>query len=502
MSAPTLPQDKFAVGPAFGWGEALSFDDVLIVPAYSEVLPAEVDTATRITTDIRLNVPIVSAAMDTVTEAEMAIAMAREGGIGIVHKNMPPDEQARHVWKVKKYEAGMIVNPVTIEPDRLVGEALALMEQHDVSGVPVTTGPERRLVGILTHRDLRFERDTTRKVSELMTRQVVSVPPAVTLDEAKRLLHEHRIEKLPVVNDRGELIGLITSKDIDKARRYPAAAKDAKGRLLVGAAIGVGRDRDERAARLVEAGVDVVVVDTAHGDSRNVVESVRWLRKAYADLQIVAGNVATAEAVERLVAAGANGVKVGIGPGSICTTRIVAGIGVPQLSAVLDCARAARRHGVPIIADGGVRYSGDVVKALAAGADCVMVGSLFAGTDEAPGETFLYQGRPYKMYRGMGSIAAMKSGSRDRYGQEAVAEEQKLVPEGIEGRVAYRGPLGKNIHQLVGGLRSGMGYTGSANLAELREKSKFVRITSAGWRESHVHDVVITKEAPNYRSES
>ena len=476
--------------------EGLTFDDVMLVPAYSEVVPTEVDVRTRLTRRIELNIPVLSAAMDSVTEARAAIAMAREGGIGIVHKNLPPEAQAAEVDRVKRAEAGMITDPVTVRPSQPLREVLSVMREHDISGVPVVEGTTP--VGILTARDIRFERNLDQPVSALMTRQLVTVPPGVKAEEARDLLHRHRIEKLLVV-DGGKLVGLITIKDLLQAERNPLAIKDERGRLRVGAAIGPGPDRVRRTDALIEAGVDVIVVDTAHGHSQGVIEAVKETRKRHAAIDIVAGNVATAEGTQALIEAGADAVKVGIGPGSICTTRIVAGVGVPQLTAVSDCAAVAQRYDVPIIADGGIKYSGEVVKALAAGASSVMIGSLFAGTDEAPGELVLYQGRSYKVYRGMGSLGAMRKGSKDRYGQGGSADE-KLVPEGIEGRVPYRGSLASILFQLVGGLRAGMGYTGCATIQELRKKARFVRITSQGLRESHVHDVIITEEAPNYRT--
>jgi IMP dehydrogenase len=476
--------------------ECLTFDDVLLVPAYSDVLPKDVDTKTRLTRQIELNLPLVSAAMDSVTEARTAIAMAREGGLGILHKNLSIVDQAREVEKVKRAESGMVIAPVTVRPTQLLRDALALMREHGISGVPVTEGDSP--VGILTARDIRFEKNLEQPVSALMTKKLVIVPPGVTNDHAKQLLHQHRIEKLLVV-ENGRLVGLITIKDILQADRNPLAVKDGNGRLRVGAAIGPAFDRQERAAALVGAGVDVLVVDTAHGHSRSVLDAVRATKKEHPGVEVIAGNVATAEGVEALIDAGADAIKVGIGPGSICTTRVVAGIGVPQITAISDSARVADRRGVPIIADGGVKYSGDVAKAIAAGASSVMVGSLFAGTDEAPGDIVLYQGRSYKQYRGMGSLGAMKRGSKDRYAQAGAADE-KLVPEGIEGRVPHRGSLASILHQLVGGLRSGMGYTGCRTIQELRAKAQFVRITSQGLRESHVHDVIITEEAPNYRT--
>ncbi len=478
--------------------ECLTFDDVLLVPAYSEVLPRDVDVRTRLCRGVDLNIPLVSAAMDSVTEARAAIAMAREGGLGILHKNLPPVDQAREVERVKRAESGMVLSPVTVRPSQPLREALGIMREHDVSGLPVVEG--ERPVGILTARDIRFERNLDQPVSALMTKELVTVSPGVSNDEAKQLLHMHRIEKLLVV-DGGKLLGLITIKDILQADRNPLAVKDEKGRLRVGAAIGPGPDRDERAAALVAAGVDVIVIDTAHGHSQGVIDAVRAVKKAFPKVPVIAGNVATAEATEALIDAGADGVKVGIGPGSICTTRVVAGVGVPQITAVSDCARVADRHAIPIVADGGVKHSGDVTKAIAAGASAVMIGSLFAGTDEAPGDLVLYQGRSYKVYRGMGSLGAMRKGSKDRYGQGGTADE-KLVPEGIEGRVPHRGSLPSILHQLVGGLRSGMGYTGSRTIKELRANAKFIRSTAQGLRESHVHDVIITEEAPNYRTES
>ena len=477
--------------------ECLTFDDVLLVPAYSEVLPNQVDVKGRLSRRISLNIPLVSAAMDSVTEGRTAIAMARAGGIGIIHKNLPIAQQAREVERVKRAESGMITSPVTVKPDQSLRDALAVMNEHDISGVPVVVEGDKP-VGILTARDIRFEKNLDQPVRALMTSDLVTVTPGVSNDRAKELLHEHRIEKLLVV-DGGKLVGLITIKDLLQADRNPDALKDDAGRLRVGAALGPSADADARAEALIAAGVDVLVVDTAHGHSRGVLDVVARLKKKFPQIDIIGGNVATADAVEELVNAGADGVKVGIGPGSICTTRIVAGVGVPQVTAISDCSRAADRHGIPIIADGGIKYSGDVTKALAAGAWCVMVGSLFAGTDEAPGDLVLYQGRSYKVYRGMGSLGAMKRGSKDRYGQGGAADE-KLVPEGIEGRVPHRGSLGSILHQLVGGLRAGMGYTGCATVAELREKASFVRITSQGLRESHVHDVIITEEAPNYRT--
>lgn len=478
--------------------EALTFDDILIVPAYSEVLPTETDVSTVLTAGIAMRIPLLSAAMDTVTEAETAISMAREGGIGIIHRNMSIERQAREVDKVKKSESGMIVDPITVHPDQPIGDVMDLMAQYRISGVPVVKGDQ--LVGIITNRDLRFETDPTRPVSELMTKDnLVTAPMGISLEDSKKLLQERRIEKLLVVDDTGRLRGLITIKDIMKVKKYPNSCKDHLGRLRVGAAVGAGSDTPERVQALVKAGVDVIVVDSAHGHSKNVLRTVQWIKTEYPQVPVVAGNVATAGGAESLIEAGADAVKVGVGPGSICTTRVIAGVGVPQITAIMDCARVARPRGIPVIADGGIKYSGDIVKALAAGADSVMIGSLFAGTDESPGETVLYQGRSYKVYRGMGSLGAMKEGSRDRYFQDQVQEVTKLVPEGIEGMVPYRGPLASTIHQLVGGLRAGMGYAGCRALEELRTKAQMVRITSAGLKESHVHDVIITKEAPNYQ---
>jgi IMP dehydrogenase len=475
--------------------ECLTFDDVLLLPAYSEVLPRDVDTRTRLTRKIELNVPLVSAAMDSVTEARTAIAIAREGGIGILHKNLDPESQAREVEKVKRAESGMVLQPVTVKPDQSLREALGIMREHDISGVPVVEG--NRPVGILTSRDIRFEQNLDQPVRALMTVKLVTVSPGVTNEDARRLLHKHRIEKLLVV-EKEQLVGLITIKDILKADRHPHGTKDEKGRLRVGAAIGPGPDRAQRAAALVAAGVDVLVVDTAHGHSKGVIDALKATRKEHPHIELIAGNVATADGTMALIDAGADAVKIGIGPGSICTTRVVAGVGVPQITAICDCAKVADDADVPLIADGGIKYSGDVSKAIAAGASTVMIGSLFAGTDEAPGDLVLYQGRSYKVYRGMGSLGAMRRGSKDRYGQSGSADE-KLVPEGIEGRVPYRGTLASTLYQLVGGLRSGMGYTGAKNIPELRKNSRFVRITSQGLRESHVHDVIITEEAPNYR---
>ena len=483
--------------------EALAFDDVLLEPSYSAVLPSATETRTHLTRAITLNIPLISAAMDTVTEAEMAIAMAQHGGMGVVHKNLGIDAQSKQVRQVKKFESGMVVNPVTIHPDQTLADALGLMATHKISGIPVVERDNGRLVGILTNRDVRFATDRNVRVYELMTREnLVTVRGDVGHDEARRLLHRHRIEKLLVVDDAYRCVGLITVKDMDKAQTHPLANKDELGRLRVAAATGVGEDGVARAMALIDAEVDVIVVDTAHGHSAGVLDAVNRIKKRSNAVQVLAGNVATPAGAIALIEAGADAVKIGIGPGSICTTRVVAGVGVPQFSAVLETAAACRARGVPAIADGGVRTSGDVVKAIAAGADCVMVGSLLAGTDEAPGEVFLYQGRSYKSYRGMGSIGAMARGSADRYFQQDIREALKLVPEGIEGRVAYKGPVAAVVHQLVGGLRAGMGYTGSATLEELQKNARFRRVTNAGWRESHVHDVAITREAPNYRQDS
>ena len=482
--------------------EALTFDDVLLVPAHSEVIPAQVDVATSFSGNVRLNIPLVSAAMDTVTESRLAIAIAQEGGLGVIHRNMSIEEQAAEVDQVKRSESGMIVNPITIQPDRPIAEALALMSKYRISGVPVTDS-EGKLMGILTNRDLRFEIRTDIRVDELMTREeLVTVSEGTTLDEAKALLHRHRIEKLLVVDDHYHLKGLITVKDIQKMIKFPLASKDGLGRLRVAAALGVGRDMVDRARALLDAQVDALVVDTAHGHSRTVLDAVARLREALPDVSLVAGNVATAEGASALVERGVDAVKVGMGPGSICTTRIVTGAGMPQLTAIRECAEACASSGVPVIADGGIKFSGDVAKAIGAGADAVMIGSLFAGTEEAPGETILYQGRTFKSYRGMGSLGAMRGGSRDRYFQEDVSDEDKLVPEGIEGRVPYKGNLSALVSQLVGGLRAGMGYCGCPDIPAFHRDARFVRVTQASLRESHAHDVIITKEAPNYQLES
>ncbi|MEW6501510.1 MAG: IMP dehydrogenase [Thermodesulfobacteriota bacterium] len=476
---------------------AFTFDDLLLIPGASEVLPSEVDLSTRLTQSITLHMPLLSAAMDTVTEHRTAITMAREGGIGIIHKNMTIDEQVREVQRVKKSESGMIVDPITVVEEQTVHEVNELMRTYRVSGVPVLRG--RKLVGIVTNRDLRFVTDEGLKVKDVMTgKNLVTAKPGITLEQSKALLHEHRIEKLLVVDDDYNLQGLITIKDIEKIRKYPNAAKDERGRLLAGAAIGVNTPLDH-VEKLVKVGVDIVVLDSAHGHSKNIIDAVQRVKDAFPQLQIIAGNIATAEGAEALIKAGADCVKVGVGPGSICTTRIVAGVGVPQMTAIHNCTRMADKYNVPVIADGGIKFSGDITKAIGIGASVVMIGSLFAGTDESPGETFLYQGRTYKGYRGMGSLGAMQQGSRDRYFQEGIESQAKLVPEGIEGKVPYRGSLSTMIYQLMGGLRSGMGYIGANTIPEMRQKAKFVRITAAGLKESHVHDVIITKEAPNYR---
>ncbi|RAU92457.1 IMP dehydrogenase [Paenibacillus sp. YN15] len=475
--------------------EGLTFDDVLLMPRKSDVLPREVDVSTRLSSKLKLNIPLMSAGMDTVTESQLAIAIAREGGIGVIHKNMTISQQAEEVDRVKRSESGVITNPFSLTPDHHVYDAEELMSKFRISGVPIVN-EANKLVGILTNRDLRFVHDYSIKIKEVMTRDnLVTAPVGTTLQQAEGILQKHKIEKLPLVDEHYELKGLITIKDIEKAIQFPNAAKDEQGRLVVGAAVGISKDTMERVTALVQSGADLIVVDSAHGHQRNILNAVANIRKAYPDLVIVAGNVATAEATKDLIEAGASVVKVGIGPGSICTTRVIAGIGVPQVTAIYDCAMAARPYNIPVIADGGIKYSGDLTKAIAAGASAIMIGSLFAGTEESPGESEIYQGRRFKVYRGMGSIGAMKDGSKDRYFQE---NESKLVPEGIEGRVAYKGPLADTIHQLIGGLRSGMGYCGTANLEQLREDTQFVRISGAGLRESHPHDVQITKEAPNY----
>jgi len=501
-----LNSDQIAIGLT----TALTFDDVLLVPRHSQVLPSAVDVSSRVTRNIPVKVPLLSAAMDTVTESRLAIAMAQQGGIGIIHKNLSIDEQASEVDRVKRSESGMIVNPITLSPDNRIFEALELMKKYRISGVPITEdgNKEGRLVGILTNRDLRFESNLDRPIRDIMTRDpLFTVPVGTTLEQAREILHRHKVEKLLVVDDRYMLKGLITVKDIQKIVKYPNACKDSLGRLRVGAAIGVGKDALPRAEALVAAHVDVLVVDTAHGHSQGVLDMVRRIRRRYADVDLIAGNVATAEATEALIGLGVDAVKVGIGAGSICTTRIVAGIGVPMITAVAECARAAAPHNIPIIADGGIRYSGDITKAMAVGASAVMIGSLFAGTDESPGEMILYQGRSFKEYRGMGSLGAMRRGSRDRYFQDEFdldanpEASEKLVPEGIEGRVAHKGSVAAMIHQLVGGLRAGMGYCGTPDIPSLQRDAKLIRVTPAGHREGHVHDVIITKEAPNYRVE-
>lgn len=475
--------------------EGLTFDDVLLIPARSEVLPKEVCIETYLTKNIKLNIPIMSAGMDTVTEARLAIAIAREGGIGIIHKNMSIERQAMEVDKVKRSEHGVITNPFYLSPDHNVSDALELMERYHISGVPITD-ENKKLVGIITNRDIRFETDTSKKIREVMTKDnLVTAKKGISMEEAQELMKKYKIEKLPLIDDDGRLVGLITIKDIEKSIEYPNSAKDSKGRLLVGAAVGVTKDMIDRVRALVDAQVDVIVIDTAHGHSKGVIEAVSKIKEKFPELQLIAGNVATAEATEDLIKAGADAVKVGIGPGSICTTRVVAGVGVPQITAIYDCAQAAKKYGIPIIGDGGIKYSGDITKAIAAGADVVMIGSLFAGTEESPGETVLYQGRRFKVYRGMGSMGAMASGSKDRYFQE---DSKKLVPEGVEGRVPYKGPLKDTIFQLVGGLKAGMGYCGTPTIKDLQEKGQFIKITQAGLIESHPHDIQITKEAPNY----
>ena len=475
--------------------EGLTFDDVLLIPAKSEVLPRDVSVQTQLTKDIKLNIPLMSAGMDTVTTSKLAIAMAREGGIGIVHKNMSIEQQAEEIDRVKRSESGIITNPVYLQRHNYVYEAEELMAKYRISGIPIVND-EMTLVGILTNRDLRFVRNYNRPIDEVMTKEdLVTAPVGTTLDQAQDILQEHKIEKLPLVDKQNKLKGLITIKDIEKAKQYPNSAKDSTGRLVVGAAVGVSKDIDERVAALVNAQVDCIVIDTAHGHSKGVIDTVRRIREQYPNLNIIAGNVATGDATRELIEAGVNAVKVGIGPGSICTTRVIAGIGVPQITAVYDCAKVAQEYGIPVIADGGVKYSGDITKAIAAGASVVMIGSLFAGTEESPGETIIYQGRSYKVYRGMGSIGAMKEGSKDRYFQE---NEQKLVPEGIEGRVPYKGPLSDTVYQLVGGLRAGMGYCGTESIERLQRDGQFIRITNAGLIESHPHDIQITKESPNY----
>jgi IMP dehydrogenase len=480
--------------------EVYSFDDVLLIPSYSDVLPEDVVTSTRLTKNIALNIPIVSAAMDTVTESATAISMARAGGIGFIHRNMSIENQALEVGRVKKSESGMIVNPVTTDPDLPIGGVLSLMKEYNISGVPVTKGS--KLVGIVTNRDLRFETDLNRKVSEVMTsRNLVTAPEGTTLEESKELLHRHKIEKLLVVDKAGGLVGMITMKDIEKVKKYPQACKDSRGRLRVGAAIGVGSETAERVEALLKAGADAIVIDTSHGHSANVIRTLKMVKSDFKDAEVIAGNVCTAEGAEELIEAGADGVKIGIGPGSICTTRVVAGVGMPQLSAIMNCKSISNKMDVPLIADGGIKYSGDITKAIAAGAHTVMLGGLFAGTEESPGETVLFQGRSYKVYRGMGSVEAMKQGSKDRYYQTDDVDDSRLVPEGIVGRVPYRGTIASNIIQLIGGLKAGMGYLGCRTVEELRERGRFVKITAAGLRESHVHDVIITKEAPNYRVE-
>ena len=480
--------------------ECLTFDDVSLIPAFSAILPKDVDTSTQLTRTIRLNIPLVSAAMDTVTESRTAISMAQEGGIGFIHRNMPVSDQALEVDTVKKSESGMILNPITMQPEQKIYEAMEIMKKYRISGVPITK--EGKLVGILTNRDLRFETRLDEKIANVMTKdRLITVPVGTTLEASKEILHKNRIEKLLVVDEKNNLKGLITIKDIEKMRKYPNSCKDQLGRLRVGAAIGPGKDREERTEALMRAGVDVLVVDTAHGHSHDVLSAIRDTRENFPDCQLIGGNVATKEGALDLIKSGVDAVKVGVGPGSICTTRVVAGVGIPQLTAIMDVAEVSERYEIPVIGDGGIKFSGDITKAIAAGAQSVMIGNLFAGSDESPGEIVLYQGRSYKVYRGMGSLEAMKEGSRDRYFQAEVESPSKLVPEGIEGRVPYRGALSYCVQQLIGGLKSGMGYLGARDLKELRQKARFVRITSSGLKESHVHDVIITKEAPNYRLE-
>jgi IMP dehydrogenase len=477
--------------------DGLTFDDVLLLPQFSDLLPSNCDVSTALSQRIRLRIPLLASPMDTVTESRSAIVIAQLGGLGFIHRNLSIERQAAEVAAVKKFESGMIADPVTVHPEQKIGDAFAIMERFGISGLPVVA--DERLVGILTNRDLRFERRLDRQVREVMTKDVITARPGISLDAAKEILQKHRIEKLPLVDEQNRLRGLITVKDMDKATRHPFSSKDVRGRLRVGAAIGVSPEREERAAALMRAGVDVLCIDTAHGHSQNVIDALRATKRECPEIDVVAGSVATVEGAKALIEAGADALRVGMGPGSICTTRMVAGVGVPQITAIMDCVAVAEPRRVPVIADGGIRFSGDITKALAAGASSVMIGSLFAGTEESPGETILYQGRTYKLYRGMGSLGAMSERVRDRYGQHDVTDGSKLVPEGIEGRVPHRGPLGSNIEQLVGGLQAGMGYIGAANLLELRKRAKFIRVTDAGQRESHVHDVFITKEAPNYR---
>lgn len=483
--------------------EALTFDDVLLKPRASDIIPSETDTHTQLTKNITLAIPLVSAAMDTVTESKLAIAMAQQGGMGCIHKNLSITGQAAEVQAVKKFESGMVIDPLTINPENTLADALTLMSNHHISGVPVVEKSNGKLVGILTNRDVRFASNRKQPVAELMTKEnLITVPKNTSREEAKHLLHKHRIEKLIVVDDAYRCIGLITVKDIEKAQTHPNSSKDERGRLLVAAATGTGVDGIKRTEMLIAAGTDVIVVDTAHGHSKGVLDSVRKIKEINQHIQVIAGNIATAEGAEALINAGADAVKVGIGPGSICTTRIVAGVGVPQLSAIMDVVKIAKKHGIPVIADGGIKFSGDLAKAIAAGANCVMLGSLFAGTEESPGEVVLYQGRSYKTYRGMGSVGAMARGSADRYFQQEIADKLKLVPEGVEGRVPFKGPVSGVVHQLVGGLKAAMGYTGSKTIPDMQKNCEFVRITGAGLRESHAHDITITREAPNYRMES
>ncbi len=480
--------------------EGFTFDDLLLLPAESKILPKDADLSTRLTKSIKLNIPLLSAAMDTVTEARTAITMAQEGGIGVIHRNLSIEVQASEVEKVKKFESGIITDPITVQPNQKISEALAIMRRYNISGVPVVQG--RKLVGILTHRDLRFEKNMDQKVSQVMTREnLITAPPEITMEHSIEILHQNRIEKLLVVDDAGNLKGLITVKDIEKTIKFPLSSKDEQGRLLAGAAVGTTKDELKRVEALLAMGVDVIVIDTAHAHTQRVGETIRDIKKTFPECELIAGNVATKEGAESLIKEGVDGLKVGVGPGSICTTRVIAGVGVPQMTAIKECSLVAKKYGIPVIADGGIKFSGDITKALAGGADSVMIGNLFAGTEESPGETVFFQGRSFKVYRGMGSLESMKQGSHDRYFQEAIDEEIKLVPEGIEGRVPYKGALSFSIYQLLGGLRAGMGYLGSKNIEELQTKAKFIRITTAGLREGHVHDVIITREAPNYQLE-
>ena len=477
---------------------SLTFDDVLLLPRKSDILPKDTDISTYLTRRIKLNIPLISAAMDTVTESRTAITMAQEGGIGIIHKNLSVDTQAHEVEKVKKSESGMIIDPITVHPDHRISEAIQIMKQNQISGFPVVK--DGKLVGILTNRDLRFETNYRKKISDVMTKKnLITAQTGISIEKAKKILHKNRIEKLLIVDKKNNLTGLITVKDIEKAEKYPNASKNSRGSLRVGAAIGVGADREARTEAIIRAGADVIVIDTAHAHTKTVLDAIQDTKKNFPACELIVGNIATADAATAIIKAGCDAIKVGIGPGSICTTRIIAGVGVPQITAIMECSKVADKKGVPLLADGGIKFSGDITKAIAAGAHCIMIGSLFAGTDESPGETVLFQGRTYKVYRGMGSLEAMKQGAKDRYFQSDVADNTKLVPEGIEGRVPYRGNLSSNVHQLIGGLRSGMGYVGCGCISELREKAEFIKITSSGLKESHVHNIIITKEAPNYQ---